>query len=447
MRALRCIVGSVLSVAGIGLAHAGDLSALNRSMTYREVRTWHEEFLRKEPTPAERLEAMRSVVRTSRFGERGLSRVYRNFEGRRSIDPRIPGVEQSLLLQRSESAPQVKGYRRELLYAIGIHNDPRFSLEEMNRALRRQWGNTDADIVFRHRPTGLYGRIEIKEVSRDSQAANLNALKQQMDKMSLEARRTGQLQFWISRKPVLPELHDYAAKRGVRVLDNVNTGNSAVAHVVPLEQAMGAVENDMVRASKRKAIAASTGVAFGVWMLTDSAPAFWNASLDVWDPETRTAAAWRQLGEASSHALSGAGMTVSGGALVAGRLGSERLGVRTHLLSRTWGIASFAALGIGEGFLISRYVYGDIPSREFWIAQSAMGGTAAGSVAGGLGGFVLGALWNPLLGHAGAFAGSALGQWTGNRIGTALADHYYDLKFAELDEAYGRAVYGRFGVK
>lgn len=447
MRARPCILGSLLSLTGVGLAQAGDLSALSGSMTYQEVRTWHEEFLRKEPTPAERLEAMRSVVRTSRFGERGLSRIYSNFEGSRAIDPRISGVEQSLLLQRSDSAPQAKGYRRELLYAIGIHNDPRFSLEEMNRALRRQWGSTDADIVFRHRPTGLYGRIEVKEVSRDSQAANLSALKQQMDKMSLEARKSGHLQFWISRKPVLPELHDYAAKRGVRVLDNVNTGNSAIANVVPLDQAMSAVENDMVRASKRRAIAASTGVAFGVWMLTDSVPALWEVSQEVWNPETRAAAAWRQLGETSSHALSGVGMTVAGGSRVAGGFASERPGVRSHFFSRTAGIASFAALGLGEAFLISRYVYGDIPSREFWITQWVMGGTATGAAAGAWGGFVLGALGNPMLGQAGALAGSALGQWTGTRISTALADRYYDLNFAMLDEAYGSAVYRRYGVK
>jgi hypothetical protein len=85
-------------------ALARDVGGASTNMTYREVKTWHQEFLASIPSGAERTNAIRDVLRSSRTGERGLQRVYKNFDGRWWIDPRVPGVEQSALLQRSVDA-------------------------------------------------------------------------------------------------------------------------------------------------------------------------------------------------------------------------------------------------------------------------------------------------------------------------------------------------------
>lgn len=78
----------------------------------------------------------------------------------------------------------MKGYRRELLYAVELHNDPRYMLLSMNEPLKRKWGNTDADLMVRHQATGLAGRVEVKDYSRRSQYTNLRDLKIQIDKMA-----------------------------------------------------------------------------------------------------------------------------------------------------------------------------------------------------------------------------------------------------------------------
>lgn len=448
MKASRHILGYLLSLAAICPAHPADLSGLNKDMTYREVKTWHEQFLRERPVPADRLDAMRSIVKTSQFGERGLNRIYGNFEGTRSIDPTIRGVEQTVLLQRSASNSQAKGYRRELLYAIEFHNDPRFSLEEMNRVLKRPWGHTDADIVIRHRPTGLYGRVEVKDVSLASQKTNLSRLKEQVDKMALEARSTGQVQFWMNRREVLPEFQEYANKRGVRVLGNVKTGRSSIGEAMPSQTAMDTVATDMAQASRRRAIAGSAGLAYGAWMLVESAPGAFYAFQTVLNSETRTSQAWRRLGEQGFYAVAGGGMTLSGGALLWSRYASEGVQGKLFYLSRVGGIASITALGLGEVFLISRYVYGDVSSREFWTTQSVLGFSVVGGIAGFWVGRAMAGLWaSPLTIDLGAVLGGAVGTWAGQMTGTLVADYYYDWKFAELDRAFGEFVYARYGIK
>jgi hypothetical protein len=447
MKTSRYFLGYLLSLAAIWPAHAADLSGLNKDMTYREVKSWHEQFLRGEPVPADRLEAMRSIVRTSQFGGRGLTRIYGNFEGNRSIDPLIRGVEQTVLLQRSASNSQAKGYRRELLYAIEFSNDPRFSLEEMNRALNRSWGNTDADIVIRHKSTGLYGRVEVKDVSLASQATNLTKYKGQMDKMALEARLTGQPQFWINRRKVHQDLQKYANEKGVVALGEVKTGRSPAGNEMSSKDAMNAVAKEMAQATQRRAIAGSTGLAYGAWMLVESVPGALDAFHTVLNSEARTAQAWRRLGEQGSYTMAGGGMTLSGGALLWSRYASEGVQGQLFHLSRIGGIASFAALGLGEAFLISRHVYGDVSSREFWTTQSVLGSALVGGIAGSWVGGAIGALWeNPLTIDIGAVLGGAAGTWAGQRIGALGADYYYDWRFAKLDQEFGKFVYERYGV-
>jgi hypothetical protein len=256
-------------------ALAIDDALLQPGVSYKDAKTWHEQFMQGGPTKAERLDAMRSLVLASPVRARGLEQIYRNFDGLYSIDPTIPGVEKSVLMQLSSSKQQAKGYRREVLYAVAYHNDPRFSLVEMNRPLRRTWGNTDADLVIRHHQSGQSGRIEVKDYSVNSQRTHLSKLKVQIDKMSLEGRKTGQLQFWMNARPVIPAVYQYGEKSGVLVSGNVKTGKTIAPGAISISEAMSHHEQQFVRANLNRASIGAGGLAFAAWGLKNSIPWQW----------------------------------------------------------------------------------------------------------------------------------------------------------------------------
>lgn len=439
MKSLPRVLCYLILLVAIRQAYAANLSDLNKSMTYREVKTWHEQFLRGEPTKAQRVEAWRQIVRTSQLGERGLNNIFRNFQGNYSLDPHIPGVEKSVLLLRSASKSQAKGYRRELLYAAQFHNAPRFELTAMNKVIKRSWGNTDADMVIRHKPTGLYARFEVKDYIPESQSRNLPKIKKQIDKMGKERQYTGQPQFWINRREVSPRIKQYASEKGVYVLENVKTGYSTEG--TPIKKAMGIVETEISKVARVRTILGGGQLALGTWMLMDTAPAAWNDLQTVWNPDLRTTQAWLRLGEHGSYALAGSGMVLSGGALTASRYASEELQGKLYRYGRVGGIASLASIGLAEGFLISRYVRGDVSSREFWTEQWVNSSVVAVSFSGGALGYLL------TKGPWGSTFGAQGGAWLGDLIGTTTKDIYYEWMFAKLDQRFGEFVYAKYGVK
>lgn len=439
MKSLSRVLCYLILLVAIRQTYAADLSYLNKSMTYREVKTWHEQFLRGEPTKAQQVEAWRQIIRTSQLGERGLNSIFRNFQGNYSLDPHIPGVEKSVLMLRSASKSQAKGYRRELLYAAQFHNAPHFELTAMNKVLKRPWGNTDADMVVRHKPTGLHARFEVKDYISESQSRNLPKIKKQIDKMAKERQYTGQPQFWINRREVSPRIKQYASEKGVYVLENVKTGYSTEG--TPIKKAMGIVETEISKAARVRTILGGGQLAFGSWMLMDTAPTAWNDLQTVWNPDLRTTQTWLRLGEHGSYALAGSGMVLSGGALTASRYASEELQGKLYRYGRAGGIASLASIGLAEGFLISRYVRGDVSSREFWTEQWVNSSLAVGSFSGGALGYLLTkSPWGSTFGAQG-------GAWLGDLIGTTTKDIYYEWMFAKLDQRFGEFVYKHYEIK
>lgn len=447
MNAQRFILCSLIALTLAHTAWADGISSLNKTMAYQEVKTWHEQLLRGEPTNAQRLDAMRSIVSTSRLGERGLNRIFRNFEGNYSIDPRIAGVEKSVLLQRSSSQSQAKGYRRELLYASAFHNDPRFGLEAMNRVLKRSWGNTDADLVIRHK-TGLYGRIEVKDYSLNSQITNLKDLKIQIDKMAKEGRSTGQPQFWINRREVLPEIRQYASGNGINVLGNVSTGRTSINNTMSAKEALDQVDQQFIKTARTRATLGGGLSGYGTGILMYSAPAAWDDLQIALNSGTSSTQAWLRFGENGSSTLAGGGMLLSGGSLMASRYASEGLQAKLYSLGRTGGIYSPIIHGLSEVFLVSRYVNGDVSSREFWTTQWVLGSSLTGGTVGGLGGGFLGSITPiPVATEFGATVGSFGGTWAGEKVGQLTASKYYESKFGKLDQEFGKFVYSRYGVK
>ena len=439
------LVCGVLAVAVVGPAYGLDQTGLYKGIPYQEAKTWHEQFLRGEPTRAERLDGMRSLIKASKFGDRGLQRIYNNFEGRYAIDPRIAGVEKTVLLQMSGSASQTKGYRRELLYGTAFYNDPRYSLLEMNRQLKRPWGNTDADIVIRHQRSGLYGMVEVKDYSLKSQSTNLGSLKEQIDKMAREGRRTGKPQFWMNRRDVLPEVQRYASTKGVFALGNVSTGQSPIGKTMSSAEALDAMDREFARVGRERVVRGGGGLAFGTLMLINAAPTAWEDIQAVWDPASQSTQAWLRLGEYGSYTLAGGSMVASGSALLASRFVGDELQGTLYSLGKWGGVASAGLFAVGEGFLIARYVRGDVSSREFRTNQWILATTGLGS----FGGSWLGATFGMFFFHEPTWTGGLgglTGGWLGQKVGQWSADAHYEAKYAKLDQAFGQAVCARYGV-
>lgn len=443
MRRAQWLGGALLVLVLESTAQGQEVPAPYMGMSYQEARTWHEQFLRGEPTKAERLEAMRSLIKASRFGERGLERIYKNFEGKYAIDPRIPGVEKTALLQMSGSTSQTKGYRRELLYATAFHNDPRFGLEAMNRPL----GNTDADLVARHKSSGLYGRVEVKDYVLSSQTTNTEKLKTQIDKMAAEGRATGRPQFWVNRHGVSPVISDYAARRGVTTIGNVKSGSKQPG-TISSREATDIVSSEFDRASKGRSISGGTQLAFGVLLLLDSAPELWADVQSLRDASALGTNDWLRMSQSGVNALAGVSLITSGSALAVSPLAREGLQARLYSVGRWGGFGALAFFGVGEGIAIVRYSRGDVTSREFWTQQWILGTSGAGAWAGAGAGRLVDLLpWKiPGASSVASGLGGLTGGWIGKRFGELTAEAHYNRKFAELDRAYGEAVYARYGV-
>lgn len=449
MKLILYFQGAILFCLAAGHAFALDASSSNKVNAYPEFKTSYEQFLEGNPSKAARLEKMRSVVRESRLGAARADKLYHNFEGRYSIDPRIPGVETTVRLTRSSSPNQAKGYRRELLYAVSIYNDPRFSLEAMNKPLKRPWGNTDADIVFRNKSTGLYGRIEVKDYSINSQMRLGKKLKTQIDKMANEARYTGQPQVWMNRRAVHPAIRKYAEDRGIFVLERVSTGQMSNGKTISSTEAWGRVDREIIRVNRTRTAVASGQLAFGAWMLADSMPNAWEAYQAVLNPDTESTQAWLRFGESGSKAFAGGAMTVSGGSALASKFAGAELQGSLYRYGRVGGVTALAALGVSEVFAIARYRNGDVSSRDFWTTQYVMGTSASGGAVGGWIGTISGALVtkNPYLTTLAGTAGGTMGTVVGDYVGHKTSETYYDGKFAKLDQEFGKFVYARYGVK
>jgi len=420
----------------------------DRSMPYQEIRTLHEQFLQSNPSKSMQVDAFRSIVKSSRYGERGLNTLFRNFEGNHTIDPTIPGVTKSVRLLSSSSISQSKGYVRELLYASQLHNDPRFTLVAMNRVIKRPWGMTDADIVFRHNGTGQFSRIEVKDVSAKSQSSNLEKYKTQIDKMSLEGRRTGQQQYWINRKEVIPEISRYANSKGVSTYGDVKTGRTNPQKTVFVE-VMNDLNRDAIRLSRARSVMSGGRVAFGALMLSDSAPKFWDDLEVVAQATNPDKGDWLRIGEHASYTVGGSAMVLSGSAMLAGQYGGEVWRNRMYSVGRTGGLVSVVALSMGEGFQIARFRNGDITSQEFWTSQWVMGASIAGTYVGAkIGGAATGiATANPIGIFFGAGVGGVTGAWVGGKTAKAFSDDYYDSKFTKLNQEFAEFVYKSYRVQ
>jgi hypothetical protein len=418
-------------------------AALAPAANYQAIRTWHEQHLATAPDRAARVEALRRIVRSGQLGERGLQRIFNNFEGRGAIDPTIPGVEKTARLLASSNRAQVKGHTRELLYALRLHNDGRHSLIEMGRRLVRPWGRTDADLFVRHQTTGLYGRVEVKDYSLRSQLTNEARLKVQMRKMAREGRLTGQPQFWINRHAMTPQLRLFAARSGLVSMESVATGRRLPAGAQSFDQALARMDREFARVASRRAWLGGAMWGFGAAVLANSLPNLWAATFEVARPGKASLDARLRLVSSGSYSFGGAGLIASGSALAFGARFGEVAQARIFRFGRAGGVVSVAALATGLAIDVYRYQRGSITTEELWEGAIRSGIQASSAAAGGwVGSVVGGAVGGPLGSSGGAIAGGM----AGGKLADLAFEKSVQAKRDRLDQAFGDALNARYGL-
>lgn len=447
MRLARFVLNAILLLVLVMQAAVADTSAFKMGMKYQELKALHEQRLQMGQSRQQQLEDFRSIVRVSRYGDRGLERIFKNFDGKYAIDPTIPGVRHSVTLLASGSQSQSKGYVRELLYATAFHNDPRFELVEMNRIVKRDWGNTDKDLVVRHKTTDRYARIEVKDVSLTSQSNNIEDLKKQINKMAMEGRLTGQSQYWVNRRDVLPEIRRYASSKGINVYGNVSMGITPKNGLMSSKTFMDNVDKSISRSDRNRSVLAAGQLANGAWMLAESIPNTFEDIQAVLNPEARTTQDWMHLGSDLTADLAGSTMLLSGTLKSASRYASESLQGRSYSMSKNADRFAVAFIAADEAFLIWRYREGDVSSREFWTTQWLLGASMTGGYGGALLGRMIGtSVPLPSAGSIGSLLGGFTGNYFGRVIGKAWVNDYYDMKFGAIDKKFGEAVYKHYKV-
>ncbi len=443
---------AVMSGPAQVLAQTAVLAPPEYGSLYPDLKLWHERALSISPSPQERLEHLRTLVR-SKMGQQGLDRLFNNFQGRGAIDPAIPGVEKNVRLCVSDNPNVARGARRTQLYATRIYNDPRFKLLAIDEPTSTPLGRTDKDIRFRHRATGTEGRIEVKEWTEATQRSNRPKIEKQIRKMAASAHATGEKQALIFRKGVIPEIRDYARRYGIPVYDSVATGEKTklASGATPVESVLDDLDHQIRVATRLRVLRAGASVGFGLLTAITSG----RTALAEYQLVRRGYGSWKRFGHHASITVSGIGLTVAGGAEVASLLasGSRWAGRLTRISSGGRVLAAFAFLA-AEGFLFWEWRAGEISTREFALSQ----GLLVGGLVGGLGGAWVGATLGAGIGSffpgpgtaigaaIGGILGGIGGALVGSRAGESAVNMWYEFRDAQQHQKFRDYVYKYFGA-
>jgi hypothetical protein len=320
----------------------------------------------------------------------------------------------------------VMGNARTLRYAMSIQGDGRFNVVGLNRLRVNSAGRTDADIVFRHQPTGLQVRMEVKNMTPSSQRANLAKIQSQISKMAQDARLAGEMQVWANRQNVLPEVRTFAERHEVRVEERLRTGNtSKMSGDRNFQDFANGLDKELRVQARLTAVAGRVKAGMGIYMtyqairqLENDVTAFGGTQGD-----------WLRIGEHGSTLLAGGGFGTAGLAQLARQIPALANSPRLVSLTKWGGRLGVAGTVLAEGFLVSQYLSGDVTERQFWHGQASLGGGLAGGVAGGFFGLKACALTGGAIGSFFGPAGTAIGAGIGGTIG-AIGGGYAGAHFA-----------------
>lgn len=399
-----------------------DLHAVAQNVTpklsrYPGIRTQFNQNLSQVLTNEQRLEIFRRTVVQGRFSGRPmLTRMFGGFEpGLFTLSPAMPGLSTTVRLLASDNRNVVKGNARTIRYAMLLEADSRFRVVGMNRPRVNSIGATDADIVFRHRTTNLPARMEVKDVSIASQRANIGKLQRQILKMAVDARTTGEIQIWANHQTVLPEFRTFAQRHGVLVTGSLQTGNAKLrSDENHFREFSKELDKTFQSRAKLNALTGSVKLGMGVYMAYQSLE---NLGSDL-SAFSDTQGDWLRAGEHGSTLLAGSGFSIAGAAEFARHVPAWTGSRRLMSLTRWGGRLGTAGAVVAEGFILGRYMHGDLTERQFWREQASLSGGLIGGTAGGFVGFKAGALTGGAVGSVFGPGGIAIGAGIGGIVGT-----------------------------
>jgi len=447
-------------------AQATILAPPARGTPYPVIRTWHEQSLMMGLTKAEHLEVLRSAVRSGPLGQRGLDRMFKNFEGYGSFDPSTPGMAKNLLLTTSRNGNVGKGAARTHLYAARLSENAQFKLLAINERQYSDEGRmvTDKDVKLRHVGTGRECRLEIKDVSVASQRTNLSKYKIQIDKMAAELSRTGELQAWVNRQSVAAEIKTYARERGISVFEKVISGERHLGKgEMRFDSVLESLDQQAQLHAKARAISGGAQIGFGIVLLVQTAPAAYAELAELRESRMARGNVLR-LGEHGILAMSGGMFAVSGAIdLAEGFSKSIAQSSKLATMSKWGGRAGIVGAVAAEGFVYWQWRSGLISERQFVTSTSATAGAMAGAWAGAKAGALAGAYIGGTVGSvvpglgtaAGVTVGTTIGAFTGGVAG-GFAGHWvvakgaatlYEFKDKERELRYEEFLYAYYGAR
>src|SRR6266446_3302841 len=337
-------------------------------------------FFNREWPIAMTVERQRAVMLDllrSKYGHRGTRTLFKDLAGHGAVDLSIPGVTKNLLLTTSDNPNVAKGARRTQLYVTKLSHDPRFKILALNEPVKTPLGNTDKDLRYSIPSTGTTGRIEIKDLQLDSQRRNVKAYMRQMDKMHSEFRRTGELQSFLNRRDVTPELKAYARDRGITVYENVVTGEQSAK--IKGANRIETVIDDMARrhiaVGRTRVLSGGSSTAFGLLLTYEAVPQAWHDVRDLIESENRNEQRVLRALHGTTLSASGLAQTVAGGSTLMRSVVTNARTLEFFTATGRWGggIATATFL-IAEGIIIWQYNAGQLTPREFWSHEAGLVG-------------------------------------------------------------------------
>lgn len=331
-----------------------------------------------------------------------------------------------------------KGALRAARVAGAFDTDGRFKVVALEQLVRSQTGAviTDRDIVVRHRTSGARGRIEVKDATARSQQSNLAKYKRQINLMAMEQRQTGQLQAFINRRELIPELQRYAEKKKVAAYGNVVTSSDSnkAAGTTPISKVL----DDLDRKSRATAQVRTSLIGLGVAASVLEG----RRAVTAWHRYADGTGSWSDASFHSLVAFSGGSFAIAG---IASTLATQtdpsaRLSKVLGRVGRFGGPVGGVLAAGAVGIRTYQWHSGEMNTSQFVTASVSAGGGLAGGLAGagagGLAGAKLGIVIAPFAGPAapftpavgyflGALGGGIAGAWAGNAISSHAIESYY----------------------
>lgn len=421
---------------------------------YPGIRTQFNQSLSQALTNDQRLDLYRQTVAQGRYSGRPmLMRMFRGFLSESfNLSPTTPGLSTTVRLLASDNRNVVIGNARTLRYAMSLQSDGRFNVVGLNRPRLNSAGATDADIIFRHQATGLQVRMEVKNMTPNSQRANLGRIHSQILKMAQDARVTCERQVWANRQNVLPEVRAFAEGHGVSVEERLRTGNT---NVRPGDRSFQDFANGLdeeLRVQARfTAVAGSVKAGMGAYLAYQ---AIRQLEMDIAN-FSDTHGDWLRVGEHGSTLVAGGGFGTAGVVQLARQIPALANSARLVSLTKWGGRLGVAGTVLAEGFLVGQYFSGNLTERQFWHGQASLGGGLAGGAAcsfvglkaGALAGGAIGSFFCPgpgtaigaaIGGTTGAIVGGIGGGYTGAHFAGRGVENLYQFQDAEQQERYAQ---------